>query len=187
VGIADHAVYVAVGRGALDVLKEAVAKTETEEIPPLTVTVSVREVSEFTAEHGSEHERARAAKAAKILQASAAEDNVTLRQLPVENGIRYRLSVDPGVVQLFFRGAELPVGHPRPRATAFRGRRTRGIGFRSVAGGSCTPSHEEATGWGPIRVSLCVIFLSPSSCPIPTLLGTAIGEADRQEDARTGK
>lgn len=105
VGIADQAVYLAVGRDALEVLKDAVAKKETQEVPPMTLTLSLQELSEFQAELGKEKERARAAKAAELLKASDAGDTVTLRCLPLENGAHYRLTIDAGVVQMFVRAA----------------------------------------------------------------------------------
>lgn len=107
VGIGEKTVYLAAGRDALDVLKEAVTKTEPQEIAPMTVKVSLRELCEFGAAMAPPEEQRRAERAAKMMQESEEEDCVTLRCLPVENGIRWRLSIDPGVVQLIFRGGEL--------------------------------------------------------------------------------
>ena len=104
VGASDDSVYVAAGRDPLAALKKAIEQSAAEaskSVPPLEITVSLSKVAEFIAVAGKPHERPQAAKLAAAFKQSPGGDHVILSAKSIENGVQYRLEIEPGVLKAF--------------------------------------------------------------------------------------
>jgi hypothetical protein len=104
VGTSKDSVYIAAGRDPMDALKKAVEQSTAEaskSVPPMEITVSLSKIAEFIAVMGEPHERPRAAMMAAAFKQSPDSDHVILRAQPIDNGMQYRLEIEPGVLKAF--------------------------------------------------------------------------------------
>jgi hypothetical protein len=95
-------VYVAAGRDPMDALKKAIEQSAADvskSVPPLEISISLSKVADFIAAVGKPHERPQAAKFAAALKQSSGGDHAILRAQPIDNGMRYRLEIEPGVLK----------------------------------------------------------------------------------------
>ncbi|MCC6126568.1 MAG: hypothetical protein IT426_16530 [Pirellulales bacterium] len=104
IGTGDDSAYVAAGRDPLAALKKAIEQSAADAaktVPPLEFTVSLSKVAEFVAAVGQPRERPRAEKLAAALKQSSGGDRMILRAQAIDNGVQYRLEIEPGVLQAF--------------------------------------------------------------------------------------
>ncbi len=102
VGIGPKSVYFAAGRAPMDLVKTVIDKSSElagKAVPPLRITLDAEKLAKFLAIVGKEEDRPKAALAADLLAKSPSQDHVTLVAGPVENGVRLRLEVEPGVLK----------------------------------------------------------------------------------------
>jgi hypothetical protein len=103
VGIGQQSFYLSLGRDAMKVLKQAIEKSAAagdQPVAPLEVTVSLSELANFVAEMGKEQDRAKAKQALAVLQRSGGKDHLRLVASPIERGVKYRLELEKGVLEL---------------------------------------------------------------------------------------
>ena len=102
-GIADEAVYLAAGRDAMKSLKQAIAASEVAEnwtVPPLAVTMSVEEWAEWATQCPVEKVNTKAEEALKLLDKADDADAVRIVAIPVDNGLKFSLQIEEGVLRL---------------------------------------------------------------------------------------
>lgn len=102
IGTSNDSAYIAAGRNPMDALKKAIeqsAAAVSKSVPPLEISVSLAKVADFVAVVGKPHERPQAKKFADALKQSPSQDHAILRAQPIENGIQYRLEIEPGVLK----------------------------------------------------------------------------------------
>ena len=101
-GIGPKSVYIAAGRAPMDLIKTVVNKSgelASQTVPPLRITLDAEKLAKLLAVVGKEEDRAKAAMAADLLAKSAGKDHVTLVASPVDNGVRLRLELEPGLLK----------------------------------------------------------------------------------------
>jgi hypothetical protein len=102
VGIGPKSVYFAAGRAPMDLVKTVIDKSSElagKAVPPLRITLDAEKLTKLLAVVGKEEDRPKAALAADLLAKSPSQDHVTLVASPIENGVRLRLEVEPGVLK----------------------------------------------------------------------------------------
>jgi hypothetical protein len=104
IGSSKDSVYIAAGREPLAALKKAIeqsAAAVSKSVPPVEISVSLTKVADFIAAVGKPHEKPRAAKFAALLKQTPNEDHAVLRAQFIENGVKYRIEVETGVLKAF--------------------------------------------------------------------------------------
>ena len=84
-------------------LKQAIAASEVAEnwtVPPLAVTVSVEEWAEWATQCPVDKVNTKAEKALKLLDKADDADAVRIVAIPVENGLKFSLQIEEGVLRL---------------------------------------------------------------------------------------
>jgi virulence-associated protein VapD len=113
-GISDEKLYVAAGRDALKLLKEAITKSKSaagKEVPPMQLSIAATPIAKFIAEVGPA--KMFATTAVGILEKSAGKDHLTITMLPVANGVSTRLELEDGVLKMVnFYGQSMMGGAP---------------------------------------------------------------------------
>lgn len=102
IGTNKDSVYLAAGRDPMDALKKAIEQSAADvskSVPPMEISISLSKVADFVAAVGKPHERPQAAKLAAALKESSGGDHAILRAQPIDNGMRYRLEIEPGVLK----------------------------------------------------------------------------------------
>lgn len=108
VGIAPEAVYLSVGKDALETLKQAIERSAVQEslpVPPIEIVLSMSEVAEFVAEMGEPPQQAAATKALELLEQAGENDHVRLSVAAIDGGVRLRLELEEGLVRLLLSTA----------------------------------------------------------------------------------
>ncbi len=106
IGTTKDSVYLAAGRDPMEALEKAIkqsAADASKSVPPLEISVSLSKLADFIAAAGNPHERPQAAKLAAALKQSPGEDHAILRAKPIENGVQYRLEIEPGILKALVR------------------------------------------------------------------------------------
>jgi hypothetical protein len=101
-GIGPKSVYIAAGRAPMDLVKTVIDKSSElagEAVPPLRITLDAEKLAKLLAVVAKEEDRAKAALAAELLAKSPGQDHVILAASPIENGVRLRLELEPGVLK----------------------------------------------------------------------------------------
>lgn len=101
VGIGDERFYLAVGREAMPRLREAIERSAADgpqSVPPMQVSLALGDVVKHVAANGEGKAQERAQKAVAGLDEASENDHVELTAEPVEDGIRFRLTVEEGVL-----------------------------------------------------------------------------------------
>jgi hypothetical protein len=104
IGTSKDSVYVAAGRAPLAALKKAIEQSAagaSKSVPPVEISVSLSKVAEFIAAVGKPHERQQAAQLAAAFKQSSGMDHAILSAQPIENGVKYRLEIESGVLKAF--------------------------------------------------------------------------------------
>ena len=102
-GIGNEKLYVAAGRDALKLLKDAIAKSKSaagKEIPPMQLSIAATPIAKFVAEISEGPAKMMAAMVAGMFEQSAGKDHVTITTLPAPNGFNTRLEVEGGLLKL---------------------------------------------------------------------------------------
>ena len=102
-GISDEKLYVAAGRDALKLLKDAIAKSKAaagKEVPPMQLSIAATPIAKFMAEVAEGPAKMMATMAAGMFEKSAGKDHVTITSRPVDNGVNTRLEVEEGLLKL---------------------------------------------------------------------------------------
>ncbi|MEN6406371.1 MAG: hypothetical protein ABFC77_07865 [Thermoguttaceae bacterium] len=104
VGIADDRAMMAAGHNAVQQLKKAIdrckAASETKEVPPMRLTVSVLSVAKLLSEIGETPEtKAYAGMIATFLASAGPQDHLTLTTLPASNSVHVRLEAEQGLLK----------------------------------------------------------------------------------------
>jgi hypothetical protein len=110
VGTSKESVYVAVGREPMAALKKAIEKSAAEvakNVPPFELSVSMAKVAEFVASTAPKHERPKAQLIAGMLK-GANDDHLVLRAQAVENGMQYRIEIEPSVLKVLLMMPYMP-------------------------------------------------------------------------------
>ncbi len=103
VGVGPNSVYLAAGRDAMQTLKRAIERSEsngTQPIRPMEFSLSLAKLAAFTTalDEGSAPTWAR--RATPILQRASGKDHVRVSLLPVPHGMRIRIEAEEGVLRL---------------------------------------------------------------------------------------
>ena len=107
VGTSGKAVYFGMGKGSLELLKQAIDNSATgagNTVPPFKFIMALGPILEFAASMENNPVVAQAAAAAKDFKG---RDRVSVVAQPIENGAVYRLKVDDGVFQLIGKAASM--------------------------------------------------------------------------------
>jgi len=102
VGIGKDSAYLAAGRDALKTLKRAIAesaKTTSEHVEPLKVSLAVDALARFVALYGEEKDRPGAARLAELLAETAGNDRINLFAQAIPRGVKYRLEVESDILR----------------------------------------------------------------------------------------
>jgi len=107
VGVGDEALYLAAGRDALAVLKQAIADSASaagDVVEPMRVSLGVRPVVDFVAQFGdTEEERVKATAVGELLDQIDDDARLELIAEAKDDGLTYRFHVSPGVLKLLGR------------------------------------------------------------------------------------
>jgi hypothetical protein len=101
IGTSKDSVYVAAGREPMAALKKAIEKSTAEaskNVPPFELSVSLTKIADFLVATLPANERPQVQRVAGLLKGST-DDHVVLSGQPVENGVQYRLEIEPGVLK----------------------------------------------------------------------------------------
>ncbi len=98
VGIGPKSAYLALGTDAADTLKKVIdgSSMKTKDAPPMELKVALTPIFEFA---NSVEDNPVLELIAATLAESEGKDTITLKGSPIKNGMRYRLSVDEGVLK----------------------------------------------------------------------------------------
>jgi hypothetical protein len=102
VGTTKDGAYIAAGRDPLATLKKAIeqsAAQASKNVLPFEISLSVSKAAEFIAAVGKHGEREQAAKLAAAFKQTTDGDHATLRAMPIDNGMKYRLEIETGVLK----------------------------------------------------------------------------------------
>jgi len=105
IGTDNQAVYVGMGKGAVDQLKNAIdasKATAGQNVPPFKFMMALGPILKFAA---SMEDNPIVAQAAEVSKDFAGRDRISITAQPIENGAVYRLKVDDGVLQLIGKAA----------------------------------------------------------------------------------
>jgi hypothetical protein len=113
VAVGEESAYLAVGRDAMDALKQVVARSQAERgkaAQPLAVTVSLIPLSRFIAEVGDEQAKQNFRRIHEQIKGLAGKDALRLTVNPVERGLQIRLEAEEAVLKAAASSA--PIGGP---------------------------------------------------------------------------
>ena len=103
VAVGKEDVYVAAGRDAGAKLKAAVTASKeagAKTVPPVRASYAFQPIAGAIAAVGKPQEQAAAKMAVAELKKSPGQDHISLTMRPIENGVRMRLEVEPGLLRL---------------------------------------------------------------------------------------
>jgi hypothetical protein len=102
-GVGDKQVFVAAGRNAAKVLKEAIDRTQAnagKEVTPFQVTFSALQIAKFFAAVAPEEEAKAAAQSfVGMMEKSSGKDHIILSTESIANGMRVHLELEEGFMQ----------------------------------------------------------------------------------------
>jgi Fe-S cluster assembly iron-binding protein IscA len=125
-GVANDALYAAVGNDAVKQLKDVIAKSKTagsKDVLPLQVSVATGSIAKFTADMAEDEEtKERATMFAEAMEKTKGKDHIFLTSTPVPNGIRIRVEAEEGLLVLLgslgqMMNGEEPAGTEEPAET----------------------------------------------------------------------
>ncbi len=110
--IGEHRVYIALGKGSIELLKSVIDKSETaspEPLPPFQMNVSLSPIVEFvnTVQPGNPITSA----ISQVLTSSEGKDQVRIRAKMIENGATYRIEAQEGVLKVLGLAAKMSQSH----------------------------------------------------------------------------
>lgn len=119
VGVGDEAFYVALGRGAIVALKQAVDQSQADQghaVQPFQVSVALVPLSRFIAAVGDANARQTFERISKQISGLAGKDAVRLTVSPIERGMQVRLLLEEGVLKAAATAAPggVPGANPAP-------------------------------------------------------------------------
>lgn len=104
VGIADDKLLLAAGRDAADTLKKGIdglASAAGKEVPAMQITLAAKPIAQFVAQVGNDEQtKATASMLAGLLERAGEKDHITLTTSPISQGVRVRLEVEEGLLQV---------------------------------------------------------------------------------------
>lgn len=96
-GTGGKSVFMAFGGGSMDLLKQAMQKSSgAQAVPPMQLNIALAPIMKFASTMDNNPGLAAAAEA---IQAVAGKDHVRIVAAGIPNGVRYRLSIEEGVLQ----------------------------------------------------------------------------------------
>ena len=111
-GVGDNKVFIAAGRDAAEILKQAIDKSASEagkEVPPMQLVVSASKIAKFVTNVADDDTvKEIADKISNAFSQAEGKDHLTITSEPIANGMRVRLEIEEGILKTAGAIGEIP-------------------------------------------------------------------------------
>jgi hypothetical protein len=104
IGVGSDKLFVAAGRDAASTLKKAIEKSNSsadKDVPPFEIRLSLKKIAKFVAEVSDDEQvKSYAIMVGGSLEMAGEKDHVSITAQPISQGVRVRLEVEEGILQV---------------------------------------------------------------------------------------